>query len=184
MELRNYSDIIWDWNGTLFDDVKLCHNIMNNLLASRSLPILTLNRYKEIFTFPVREYYIKAGHDFSKEPFEKIGADFMEEYEAKKNDCELFPFSDNILHKIQSLNIRQHLLSAYEQESLIAIIKNHGISEYFTFIKGLDHIYADDKVKIGKQLMNEISVDGTRYKVILIGDTIHDFEVAHKIEID
>ena len=184
MDLNKYTDIIWDWNGTLFDDVKLCHSIMNELLIRRSLPILTLQRYKEIFTFPVKDYYIKAGHDFTKESFEKIGADFMEVYEVKKKDCELFPLSAEILHEIHSLNIRQHLLSAYEQESLNKIIKNHAISKYFTFIKGLDHIYADDKLKIGKQLMKEISVDSLNSTVILIGDTIHDFEVANELGID
>lgn len=184
MDLNKYSEVIWDWNGTLFDDVNLCNNIMNHLLVSRSLPTLTLNRYKDIFTFPVREYYLKAGYDFSREPFEKIGAEFMVEYEEKKMNCKLFPYSAKVLNNFQSLNIRQHLLSAYEQESLTTIIKYHGISEYFTFIKGLDHIYADDKVNIGKQLMKEISVDGTSSEVILIGDTIHDFEVANELGID
>ena len=184
MDLNKYTDIIWDWNGTLFDDVHLCHSIMNNLLIRRSLPELTLQQYKEIFTFPVKDYYIKAGHDFTRESFEKIGADFMEEYEVKKLDCKLFPFSQELLNKIQSLNIRQHLLSAYEQERLNEIIQNHGIFKYFTFVKGLDHIYADDKVKIGRQLMKEISVNSMSPKAVLIGDTIHDYEVANELGID
>jgi len=156
MDLFQYSNIIWDWNGTLLDDVKLCFEIMNKLLISRSLPTLTLNRYKEIFTFPVKEYYIKAGHDFSKETFEKISVDFIDEYEANKSNCKLFPFSSKILNKFRSLHFRQHLLSAYKQQSLIEILKNYDISEYFTLIKGLDHIHADTKIEIGKQLMNEI----------------------------
>ena len=184
MDFFKYSNIIWDWNGTLLDDVSLCSEIMNNLLVSRSLPAITQNRYKEIFTFPVKEYYIKAGHNFTKESFEKIGAEFMEEYEVKKYNCKLFPFSSKVLQKIQSLNIRQHLLSAYREENLIDFVRNYSISKYFTFIKGLDHIYADDKVDIGKDLMKEISEDGTNSDVILIGDTIHDFEVANEIGID
>jgi phosphoglycolate phosphatase len=184
MDLFKYSDVIWDWNGTLFNDVKLCSGIMNNLLVSRSLPPITLNRYKEIFTFPVKDYYIKAGHDFTEESFEKIGTDFMEEYEAKKFTCNLYPFSENVLHKIQLLNIKQHLLSAYRQENLIEIVKNYGINKYFDFIKGLDHIYADDKIEISKELMNKITADGTNSDVIMIGDTIHDFEVANEIGTD
>ena len=184
MDLFKYSDIIWDWNGTLLDDVSLCSKIMNNLLVSRSLPALSINRYKEIFTFPVKDYYIKAGHDFTEESFEKIGAEFMEEYEVKKYNCKLFPFSTEVLQKIQSLNIRQHLLSAYRAENLIKFIENYSISKYFSFVKGLDHIYADDKIEIGKELINEITTDGTNPDVILIGDSIHDFEVANEIGTD
>jgi phosphoglycolate phosphatase len=184
MDLSKYSSIIWDWNGTLLDDVKLCSGIMNNLLESRSLPAITINRYKEIFTFPVKDYYIEAGHNFAEESFEKIGADFMDEYENKKYNCKLFPFSTKILQKIQSFNIRQYLLSAYRHEDLIELVKHYGITEYFSFIKGLDHIYADDKIEIGKELMNEISTDGAHSDVIMIGDTIHDFEVAEELEAD
>lgn len=33
--------IIWDWNGTLLDDVDLCVEAINMLLARESLPLLT-----------------------------------------------------------------------------------------------------------------------------------------------
>jgi phosphoglycolate phosphatase len=184
MNLFKYSDIIWDWNGTLLNDVELCSQIMNDLLVSRSLPAITLNRYKEIFTFPVKDYYVKAGHTFSEESFEKIGGDFMDEYEVKKYNCNLFPYATNVLQKIQSLNIRQHLLSAYRQEDLIEFVKHYDIYKYFSLIKGLDHIYADDKIEIGKKLMNEIAADGMNSDVIMIGDTIHDFEVADELGSD
>ena len=184
MDLLKYSDVIWDWNGTLLDDVELCSGIMNNLLVSRSLPSITLKKYKEIFTFPVKDYYIEAGHDFTEESFEKISVDFMGQYEVRKYNCELFPFSTKVLQKFKSLNIKQHLLSAYRQEDLTEFLKHYGINKYFTFIKGLDHIHADEKVEIGKQLMNEISADGTNSDVIMIGDTIHDFEVATELGAD
>jgi phosphoglycolate phosphatase len=79
---------------------------------------------------------------------------------------------------MHSLKIEQHLLSAYKQNNLEDIIKHFGINEYFNSVRGLDHIYADGKIELGKQLMNEISSNGTGSKVLLIGDTIHDYEVA------
>lgn len=184
MEITKYSDIIYDWNGTLLNDVELCYSIMNNLLVSMSLPPITLKRYKEIFTFPVKDYYIEAGHDFAVESFEEISVDFMAQYEAGKYDCELFPFSREVLEKFQSINIKQHILSAYRQDDLTEFVKHYDIHKYFTFIKGLDHIYADDKIEIGKKLMNEISAVGMNSKVIMIGDTIHDYEVANELGAD
>ena len=59
MQIKNYQHIIWDWNGTLLNDVKLCADIMNNLLKTRSLPTITLEKYREIFTFPVKDYILK-----------------------------------------------------------------------------------------------------------------------------
>ncbi|MCJ7554278.1 MAG: HAD family hydrolase, partial [Ignavibacteriaceae bacterium] len=73
--------IIWDWNGTLFNDVVLCKDIMNNILKRFDLPLLSLEKYREVFTFPVEDYYKKAGLDFNITPFEILGKDFMDEYE-------------------------------------------------------------------------------------------------------
>ena len=184
MEIKNYKNIIWDWNGTLFNDVYLCSGIMNYLLSERKLPKISIDRYREIFTFPVKEYYIKAGHNFKEESFEKIGMDFIIEYEKKKLNCSLYPFAKEVLKKFQKLNMNQYLLSAYKQDNLVEIIKHYHIFEYFTSIRGLDHVYADGKFELGKQLVSEISANGNSSSTLLIGDTIHDFEVADELGID
>ena len=57
--------VIWDWNGTLLDDAQTCVDTMNAMLSRRGLPLLTMARYREIFTFPVENYYRAAGFDLS-----------------------------------------------------------------------------------------------------------------------
>ena len=65
--------ILWDWNGTLLDDVEVALAAMNEMLARRGLPLLQGREpYWDIFTFPVRVYYTAAGLDLSAEPFERI----------------------------------------------------------------------------------------------------------------
>ena len=51
--------IIWDWNGTLLDDLEICIRSMNRMLRERKMPPIDKQLYKNIFTFPVREYYEK-----------------------------------------------------------------------------------------------------------------------------
>jgi phosphoglycolate phosphatase len=88
---KNYNHIIWDWNGTLFNDVELCANVMNLLLTQESLPNISIKKYKEIFTFPVVEYYKIAGHTFERNSFEVLGKQFMVEYEIQKIIADCFP---------------------------------------------------------------------------------------------
>ena len=181
---KNYNHIIWDWNGTLFNDVELCANVMNLLLTQESLPNISIQRYKEIFTFPVFEYYKIAGHTFERNSFEVLGKHFMDEYEARKDSCELFDGARNLLVELQSRNIKQHLLSAYEQNSLNSILKYFAISSYFQNIVGLDNIYAGGKSHLARQLALKIRSNGTAGNILLIGDTIHDYEVAKEINSD
>ena len=69
------SHIIWDWNGTLFDDANLCRDIINRMLHARGRATLDAQRYEEAFGFPVRDYYARIGFDFSEEPFELVLAE-------------------------------------------------------------------------------------------------------------
>jgi phosphoglycolate phosphatase len=180
----SYDNIIWDWNGTLFNDVELCANIMNILLTQESLPNISIQKYKEIFTFPVVEYYKIAGHSFERTSFEVLGKQFMVEYELRKNGCQLYPGVIGLLSSLQKKNIHMHLLSAYEQQSLTNIIKLYNIDSYFQNVVGLDNIYASGKSHLAHQLVKRINSNGEAGKILLIGDTIHDYEVAREINSD
>ncbi len=181
---KKYNHIIWDWNGTLFNDVELCAGIMNSLLTQEALPNISLKKYKEIFTFPVIDYYRIAGHTFEKTSFEVLGKQFMDEYESRKINCRLFNGSEKILSELKSKNIYQHLLSAYEQQSLNNILKQYKIDHYFDNVFGLDNIYASGKSHLAKRLAERISSNGEAGNILLIGDTVHDFEVAKGINSD
>jgi len=178
---NSYNHIIWDWNGTLFNDVELCASVMNMLLAQESLPNISIKKYKEIFTFPVIEYYRIAGHTFEMNSFEVLGKQFMDEYELRKNKCELFPGVTDLLALMKSKNVQQHILSAYEQDSLNRVLKYFAIEDYFKNIVGLDNIYAGGKSHLAKKLVTKIRSNGSAGNILLIGDTIHDFEVAKEI---
>lgn len=181
---KTYTDIIWDWNGTLFNDIDLCAEIMNILLTQEALPNISIKKYKEIFTFPVIEYYKIAGHTFERNSFEVLGKQFMVEYERRKSKCDLFDGVSSLLGKIKSSNVRQHLLSAYEQNSLNNIINHYQINSYFTNIVGLDNIYAGGKSHLAHELLKRIRLNGNQEKILLIGDTTHDYEVAKEIDSD
>jgi len=181
---KTYNHIIWDWNGTLFNDVELCASIMNLLLEQESLPNISVKKYKEIFTFPVIEYYKIAGHTFENNSFEVLGKQFMVEYEKRKNNCQLYPGVIELLTELKRKNIQLHLLSAYEQQSLNRIIELYKIKDYFINVVGLDNIYASGKAHLAKKLAELIRSDGTVENILLIGDTIHDYEVAKEINSD
>ena len=68
--MNKYKHIIWDWNGTLINDVWLAVEIMNSILASRNIPLISHEKHKEMFDFPIKNYYQKLGIDFNKELFE------------------------------------------------------------------------------------------------------------------
>lgn len=180
--LKKYKHIIWDWNGTLFDDVFLCCDIMNALLSRRSMQQITLDTYRNVFTFPVKEYYKDVGHDVSDENWEILSYEFINEYEARKNECTLFTDALIVLDYIRNLGLSQSVLSAYSQNTLEEMIDHFGLSKFFIRLIGLDNIYAESKMHNGRKWMQELGYP--KGEVLLIGDTVHDCEVAHEIGAD
>jgi len=168
--------IIWDWNGTLLNDAMICIDSMNDLLEARSLPKLNIERYREIFTFPVRDYYLAAGFDFNEEPFEIPAMQFIELYRKAVKKASLHQGSREILQTLNNSGYRQHVLSVMEQQLLLKSISDLGISDFFEQIAGIDNHYGNGKTKLAGKLLNTIGTDPEN--LILIGDTLHDHEVA------
>jgi len=175
-KIGEYKYIFWDWNGTLIDDVWLAVEVINRMLKKRSLPEIDIKRYKEIFDFPVIKFYIRLGFNFSKEPFEELAREFIEDYYAHFNECRLFAGAESILKKIQERRITQAILSASQEEVLLEKIRYYGIESYFSRIIGLENHYAEDKTDIGKKCLEELRINPE--EVILIGDTVHDYTVS------
>lgn len=174
--------LIWDWNGTLFNDVHLGVSIINNLLKNNDLPALTYDEYRNIFTFPVSEYYQKAGFDFNKTSFEILGRLFIEEYERRKYEMELFEGARDVLEFAKDNGIKQSILSAYKHDTLLEVLHHYNILHFFENVSGLDNIYAGSKEKLGLELRKKINLK--KEEILFIGDTLHDADVAKAINVE
>ena len=138
-----------------------------------------MSYYKDIFTFPVRDYYEKAGFDFSKEDFKVPADQFIETYNVKVNDAPLHRNVEDTLEYFKSRGVRQFIVSAMKHEDLNASVVQKQINAYFEGIRGIQDHYANSKVDNALKAIKTHNVDPN--ECILIGDTIHDYEVAEKI---
>ena len=171
--------IIWDWNGTLLDDRWLCVDSINLSLRKRNLPEINEQKYLDIFCFPVEKYYQKLGFDFEKEPFTVSGSEFISNYNSRFHEPDLQKGVREILASIHNANVSQSVLSAGKQEYVDDWVQFHGLKDYFINVLGIDNHYASGKKDIGKQWINEMECDPNN--VLLIGDTLHDHEVASEM---
>jgi phosphoglycolate phosphatase len=173
------NSVIWDWNGTLLNDIDLCIKSINSLLKDRDLPEINTRSYKEVFSFPVQEYYKTLGFDFEKEDFSIPAHQYIDLYYAGFDSCSLQKHAIKVLTHFREKGIQQFVLSAMEHEMLEKTLKLKGISHFFEGVAGLKDHYAVSKVEQGKQLIKDYKID--KEKTWLIGDTIHDFEVATQL---
>ena len=179
---KKYSHIIWDWNGTLLDDVHWCTQQVNRMLVKRKLkPFAHVQDYRRVFGFPIIDYYRRAGFDFAKEPFEAISAEYLSLYHANKTGrCGLHPNAEQVLQQISQQGISQVILSASEQERLLSQLGEFDIEKHFEKVLGLPNTHARSKVNIGLDYIKDNRVTAA----LLVGDTSHDYEVAAALGAD
>ncbi|GAB4320765.1 MAG: HAD hydrolase-like protein [Bacteroidales bacterium] len=176
------TDLLIDWNGTLLDDLQVCVDGINKVLSSRNLPLLDNDRYRNIFTFPVKDYYEAAGLDFDHETFEVPAMEFMDFYIQKIKDAALFQDTKEVLTGLKSRGYNLWLASAMEQELLDRLTTHFGVSVYFNEIWGIDDHYASGKEAMIAGRIKEKGI--TPAQTCLIGDTLHDAEVAKSLGLE
>ncbi len=172
----NIKTVIWDWNGTLLNDLKAVVSVNNEMLVNRQLSPVTTEFYLNNFDFPVSNYYKLSGFDLQKEPFEQLAKEYMDRYMEIVLDCPLQQGAPECLTSFKNAGIRQFILSAKEEQLLRETVPKYQIESYFTEIAGINTITADGKIKRGLQLINDHQINPE--ETIFIGDTTHDHNVA------
>lgn len=169
--------VIWDWNGTLLNDVDLCVEAINTLLESEGVAKFPdKESYQKIFQFPIIAYYQKAGFDFEKTPFEELANRYMAYYQPRSLECPLQTGSEEVLKQLQAHGLKQYLLSASKLSFLYEQVQQYAILPYFEELLGLDNIHAYSKKELAKTCVN--THGWKKEDVVFIGDSVHDFEVA------
>lgn len=180
--MKKYKNVVWDWNGTLLDDVKTGVNTLNCMLEKRGLPTLSLATYRNVFGFPVEDFYRKVGFDFQRENLHEISIDFVNTYDLFAKGICLNPGVADTLRQIQQLGIKQYILSALREDLLKQMVVDFHIQHYFYQVCGSDNIYAAGKVERGKRMVEKYLICPA--ETLMIGDTIHDAEVAKALGFD
>ncbi len=180
--LEKYRHIIWDWNGTLINDAWLCVEIINEMLGRRNRPPITRELYLARFGFPVSEFYERIEFDFSVEPYEAIAREYTDRYEQRCRECRLHDHAKDVLKNCLEAGKTQSILSAYHQKRLEEMLDFFEMKSLFTMVSGRDDYHAHGKTELGIKLAAESGVSPER--TVLIGDTIHDYEVAWETGID
>jgi len=171
--------VIWDFNGTLLDDIDLVVRTVNGQLEKRGLGSLTVAEYRDVFGFPAEAYYRRLGVTFEEESMAELSADFFADYEPRLVDCSLHDGIGDALEDLAQAGLRQFVLSAMQERMLRETLEALGILGRFAAAYGLAHQEGDSKVSRGCELIADHAIDPAT--TLMVGDTAHDAEVAESL---
>ena len=176
-----YDYCIWDFNGTILDDVELGMNSVNILLRERGLPCIPgREEYRKKFDFPIIDYYRSLGFDFESYPYEELAKLWIDLYMRDLDTAKMFDGVVGALDMFDRMGLKQTVLSASERKMLVGQIKGLGIYDRFEEILGIDNIYGDSKLALAKDWRARHPEE----RVMFIGDTVHDCHTAELLGAD
>ena len=174
--------MLWDFNGTIVDDVDACIEIINTLLQRQGKETVTKEQYRNVFMFPVIEYYKRVGVIEKDEEFVDMAHQWMDLYYERESKLTTFQDIHSTFKNIKELGIKQGVLSASRIDQLQRLVDQFEVGKYMDDILGISDIYATSKVHIGLDFIEKSGYD--KSKIVMIGDTVHDYEVASEMGID
>ncbi|MEV1154074.1 HAD hydrolase-like protein [Micromonospora chokoriensis] len=167
--------LVWDWNGTLLNDLSLVVSATNVVFASLGGPTVTPDEHRVRFRRPIAEYYAEVlGQAVDADEFGRLDRIFHDAYRTGLTTCELAADARTAMAAWPG---SQSLLSMWFHEELVPAVHTYGLTGHFSRVDGLRAtVGGDRKAESLKLHLAELGVDGT--SVVLIGDSIDDAEAA------
>lgn len=178
--MMSFRHIIWDWNGTLLDDTAASVNALNLMLKRRGRDPITLDCFRDHFSFPARRFYEEIGMAVSDAEWDALAREYLDLYALQPQG--LHPETEAVLKGLADRGVRQYILSASRQDLLEDSVRHYGLLGYFDGLYGTGNIDGASKMDRAQELVAHIkSVDPSAYPdaILQVGDALHDRDVAN-----
>jgi phosphoglycolate phosphatase-like HAD superfamily hydrolase len=170
--------LVWDWNGTLLDDLALVVAATNASLAKVGGPSVTVEEHRRDFHRPVSSYYSQVlGRQVAPTEFRDLDAAFHVSYAELLAGCALTPGAAEALAGWPGT---QSLLSMWFHDELVPCVVRYGLDGHFLRVDG--QVLAPDGIGGGPKLPHLVrhltALGLTGPECVLIGDSVDDAEAA------
>lgn len=167
--------IIWDWNGTLLDDVDLCVASLATAMTEHGLEPLDREAYRARFGWPIRAFYSSVGF-VTDEAFTAGASRYLELFRAGVGAVALQPHAREVLQEVAGLGLRQVLISATRQDQLSRQLAPHDLGGHFEAMLGVTEALDPNKEHVVTRWLSSAGL--APGEVVMVGDTNHDEQIA------
>jgi len=167
--------LVWDWNGTLLDDLTLVVAATNACLAAFGGAPTTAEEHRREFRRPVAAYYSLAlGRAIDEDDFIRLDRLFHDAYTAGLPTCALAADAQAALAAWPGT---QSLLSMWFHDKLVPTIDRYGLAASFARVDGLRATVGGGS-KTPHLVAHLAALGLAGAECVLIGDSVDDAEAA------
>jgi phosphoglycolate phosphatase-like HAD superfamily hydrolase len=173
--------VIWDWNGTLVDDLPVVVDAVNTALAEIGEPPIDANAYRDHYTRPVRRFYDGLlGRTVSDEEWAKLDVTFHRTYAEALHRVPLTHDARQAIELVAKAGATQSILSMWWHRDLVPEVKRHGLDRVMVHIVGNTGGAGETKTRL---LRSHLEGLGDGAVPVMIGDATDDARAAREVGI-
>ncbi|MEU3185992.1 HAD hydrolase-like protein [Streptomyces sp. NPDC006923] len=173
--------LVWDWNGTILDDIEAVIGATNAAFAEIGLEPVTLERYRELYCVPVPVFYERLmGRLPSETEWAVMDESFHRHYTERRVACGLTEGVKELLAQWQLAGRSQSLLSMYGHEELVPVVRGYGIESHFIRVDGRTGPSGGSKALHMERHLTALASVGaiSAEHTVVIGDAVDDAVAA------
>jgi phosphoglycolate phosphatase-like HAD superfamily hydrolase len=172
--------VVWDWNGTLLDDLPIVIEAVNRALGALGEGPITADDYRDHYTRPVRHFYDGLfGRVVTDEEWLRLNTTFHDTYFTLANEVDLATGARDAMTMIESSGWTQSLLSMSPSDWLGKIVHRLDLTHVFDLVDGLAGPTGGLKAQHLEMHLESLAVDGEA--TVMIGDTPDDVAAARHV---
>ncbi len=166
-----FDSIIFDWSGTLCDDLTLTLQATNHVIGQYGLPPLDRKSFREEFQLPYPNYYSWKTPGIPIEELEAHYRNMLNSPEAVP--VAVIPYAREFLEFCRARGIRCFILSSMDTTAFNRQVREQGLYSFFEAF----HTGILNKKEYIHELIARHDLDVQ--KTAFIGDMQHDMLAAH-----
>ncbi len=171
--------IVWDWNGTLFDDLDVVVEAVNSSLQLLGAPPITTEGYRDHYTRPVRTFYERLlRRDVADDEWLAIDEHFHAAYRSRIDRIGLAPDACDALDEVRERRGTQSILSMWWHDELVPAATRLGVADYMVRIDGNRANAGEPKSRLLSAHLDALAAAGPLPPVVMVGDSLDDAAAA------
>ncbi|MCU0795037.1 MAG: HAD hydrolase-like protein [Akkermansiaceae bacterium] len=165
-----FQNLIFDWSGTLVDDLPPVLDATNHVFSVYGLPVMDREEFRRRFRLPYRGFYEEMLPGI---PLEELEVHFRQAFAASRAPVTVLPHAREKLEWCRQRGIRCFVLTSMDSDAFHSQLADFGLESYFeaTYSGVLDK----REVILGIVERHRLVPEDTAF----VGDMVHDIETAH-----